>query len=240
MNVLALDTSNRPLSVAVMADDQVLATTTVTVNQKHAAQLLPIIEELMHTVKLTPRDLTRVVVADGPGSYTGLRIGVTTAKTLASTLNIELVGVSSLAAIAANVTTDQQLVTVLFDGRNDNVFAGVYRIVDQQPVAVIADQHIAFEDLLKKLVALDEKVVVLGDLDNFQDRLGQQLGDHFVALPAVWSLPSAAQVGRLGQALPPVTDVDAFVPRYLRLTKAEADWQKQHPEEDHNDYVEKV
>lgn len=240
MKVLALDTSNQTLSVAVMSDDQVLATTTVTTTKKHGAHLLPIIQNLMQTAKLKPAELNRVVVADGPGSYTGLRIGVTTAKTLADTLKIELVGVSSLATIAANIVNETQLVAVLFDGRNDNVFAGVYRIQNGTPVSVIEDQHIPFEKLLPQLKALAEPVVVLGDLDAFTERLKTALEANYIHYPLELSLPSAVQLGRLGQRQAPVSDVNGFVPRYLRLTKAEADWQKQHPEEDSSDYVEKV
>lgn len=240
MKVLALDTSNQTLTVAVMSDDQVLATTTVTTTKKHGAHLLPIIQDLMQVANLKPADLDRVVVADGPGSYTGLRIGVTTAKTLADTLNIELVGVSSLATIAANIISETQLVAVLFDGRNDNVFAGVYRIKNGMPVSVIEDQHIPFEKLLPQIKALNEPVVVLGNLDAFTERLKTALEADFIHYPIELSLPSAAELGRLGQRRTPVSDVKDFVPRYLRLTKAEADWQKQHPEEDSSDYVEKV
>lgn len=240
MKVLALDTSNRPLSVAVLSDDQVLATTTVTITQKHAAHLLPIIESLMKVAGLKPADLDRVVVADGPGSYTGLRIGVTTAKTLADTLKLQLVGVSSLATIAANVMTENQLVAVFFDGRNDHVFAGVYRIKDQQPVTVIEDQHADFGDFLKRIADLNESVVVLGELSAFSERLKSVLADRYLQYPAAFNLPSAVQLARLGNSVAPVADINAFVPRYLRLTKAEADWQKQHPEEDSSNYVEKV
>lgn len=240
MKLLALDTSNQPLSVALMDDDQLLAQTTVTVHPKHASYLQPIIESLMTSVHLEPEDLDRVVVADGPGSYTGLRTAVTTAKTLAATLNIELVGISSIAAIAANILTEGQLVTVLFDGRNDNVFTGLYRIKNGVPEPVIADQHTSFDQWLPQLVATGESVVVLGDLANFEDRLAEQLKAKLITLPAIMSIPQAQQLGRLGLTMTPVADVNAFVPRYLRLTKAEADWRKQHPEEDSSDYVEKV
>ncbi len=240
MKLLALDTSNQPLSVALMDDDQLLAQTTVTVHPKHASYLQPIIESLMTSVHLEPEDLDRVVVADGPGSYTGLRTAVTTAKTLAATLNIDLVGISSIASIAANVFTEGQLVTVLFDGRNDNVFTGLYRIQNGVPVQVIPDQHTAFDQWLPQLAATGEPVVVLGDLANFRDRLAAELKTNFMSLPAIMSIPQAQQIGRLGLNMTPVADINGFVPRYLRLTKAEADWRQQHPEEDSGNYVEKV
>ncbi len=96
MKILALDTSNRPLSVAVLEDDTLLAETTLNMARKHSTTLMPIISEMLQKSDTTPQDLDRIVVSAGPGSYTGLRIGVTAAKTLAFTLNKELVGVSSL------------------------------------------------------------------------------------------------------------------------------------------------
>lgn len=240
MKILAMDTSNQPLSVAVLEDERVLATETVTAEQKHAAYLEPIIERLMTTSKLAPSDLDRIVVADGPGSYTGLRIGVTTAKTLAATLGIELVGVSSLQSIAANIQTEGQLVAVMFDGRNDNVFAGLYRIEDGIPVTVEEDAHQPFSKFLTTLTETEGDVVLLGDTHNFSDRLTDTLGGRAKIAASIFSLPQAAQTARIASQQKPVEDVDGFVPRYLRLTKAEADWQAQHPKEDGSSYVEKI
>ena len=93
MKLLAFDTSSKALSVAILEDEALLAETTLTIKKNHSITLMPVIDFLMQQVDLTPKDLDRVVVAEGPGSYTGLRIAVATAKTLAHTLGIELVGV---------------------------------------------------------------------------------------------------------------------------------------------------
>ena len=98
MKVLAFDTSSKALSLAILEDKQVLAETTINIKKNHSITLMPAIDFLMASLDWTPKDLDRIVVAEGPGSYTGLRIAVATAKTLAHTLNIELVGMSSLLA----------------------------------------------------------------------------------------------------------------------------------------------
>ena len=85
---------------------------------------MPAIDFLMSSLDLTPKDLDRIVVAEGPGSYTGLRIAVATAKTLAHTLNIELVGISSLLALVPR--QQEGLVVPLMDARRNNVYAGFY------------------------------------------------------------------------------------------------------------------
>src|SRR5690554_6176022 len=102
MKILAFDTSNQPMSVAVVEDNKVLAEITVNIKRNHSIQLMPAIDEMLEQAKLTIDDIDRVAVAEGPGSYTGLRIAVTIAKSLAWTKEIELVGVSSLKLVAAN------------------------------------------------------------------------------------------------------------------------------------------
>ncbi|AVK64493.1 tRNA (adenosine(37)-N6)-threonylcarbamoyltransferase complex dimerization subunit type 1 TsaB [Lactobacillus sp. CBA3606] len=241
MKVLAIDTSNRPLSVAVLEDTKVLATTTTNVGRNHSSTLLPIIEAAITQAGLTAAALDRVVVAAGPGSYTGLRIGVTTAKTLAYTLNKELVGISSLAALAGNVVKEGQLVVPVFDARRDNLFTGLYRIVHQRPVPVIADQHVSVTEWCQQLAPYQESIVFIGaDVAITQATLSAQLGDRFVRAQPQLDLPQAAVLGLLGLTATPVQQLHNFVPNYLRLTQAEREWLAKHPKEDHAPYVEKI
>lgn len=102
MKIVAIDTSTKQLSVALSDGKQIVAEASYVTSLNHATKLMPLLERLMTEAKWTPSQLTRVVVADGPGSYTGLRIGATTAKTLAYTLGIELVAVSTLELMAAS------------------------------------------------------------------------------------------------------------------------------------------
>lgn len=241
MKLLAIDTSNRPLSVAVLADTKILATATTNVGRNHSSTLLPIIERALAQAGLEPTDLDRIVVAAGPGSYTGLRIGVTTAKTLAFTLHKELVGISSLAALAGNVVAEGQLVSPLFDARRDNVFTGLYRIKNGRPVAEIEDQHVSIAEWIQKLATYSEPVVFIGaDATMYATVLQAQLGDRFVRAQPQLDLPQASVLGLMGLTAQPVAQLHAFVPNYLRLTQAERDWQAKHPEKDHAPYVEKI
>ena len=122
---------------------------------------MPAIAQLRAEAQWQPADLDRIVVAQGPGSYTGLRIGVTTAKTLASTLHKELVGVSSLAVIAANAREYDGLLIPLFDARRQNVYAGVYRWQAGILENVLPDRHIAMAELAQRF-ANEKKVRFIG------------------------------------------------------------------------------
>jgi len=241
MKLLAIETSNRPLSVAVLDDTKVLATTTTNVGRNHSSTLLPIIEKSISQAGLTADELDRVVVAAGPGSYTGLRIGVTTAQTLAFTLHKELVGLSSLAVLAGNIVTEGQLVAPLFDARRDNIFTGLYRIQAGQPVTELPDQHISVAEWCQQLAAYQESIVFVGsDVAQYADALQTQLGSQFVRAQPQLDLPQAVVLGLMGRTATPVAKIHDFVPNYLRLTQAEREWLAKHPKEDHAPYVEKI
>lgn len=190
---------------------------------------MPAIDFLMASVDLQPSDLGRIVVAQGPGSYTGLRVAVATAKTLAYTLNIELVGVSSLYALAAAADFDG-LVVPIMDARRNNVYAGFYK----NGQLVKADQHMSFTAVLEAVKA-EAKVMFVGEVDNFRDQIEEAL-PQAVILPV---LPSAYAIGKYGQSLEPA-DVDSFVPNYLKRVEAEENWLKTHKEDSTADYVKRI
>ena len=231
MKVLALDTSNRPLSVAAVEDQQVLANLTTTVHRRHSGDLLPIVARLISSAGWQPQDLDRVVVASGPGSYTGIRIACTTAKVLAFTLGIKLVSVSSLRTLALNVRAEEgALVDPVFDARNNNVYTGLYQIKNQQPVSVIKDQHVSIPNWIKQLQAINAPIIGVGDADHFRKSFQRARGDQFHLISGLDNLPQAAELGIFGENQKPVKNIDHFIPNYLRLTRAQADWWKRHPD----------
>lgn len=241
MKILAIDTSNHPMSVALVEDEQLLATTTLNMVRNHSIYLMPAISKLFELVKWQPTDLDRVAVAQGPGSYTGVRIAVTTAKVLADTEKIDLVGVSSLAVLARNVVpTAKAVIVPFFDARRGNVFAGAYQWEDGTLVNKIADQHLGIDTLLDQLAKLDRPVVLVGQMTDKIRAKFDQLPANVNLLPRTYSIPSTYQLAIAGEKESPVEDIDPFVPHYLRITEAEANWQKLHPGETRKNYVREV
>ncbi|MFZ2543990.1 MAG: tRNA (adenosine(37)-N6)-threonylcarbamoyltransferase complex dimerization subunit type 1 TsaB, partial [Lactococcus raffinolactis] len=197
--------------------------------------LMPAIDFLMTNAGLQPEDLDRIAVAQGPGSYTGLRIAVTTAKTLASTLNIDLVGVSSLAAIAANVDVAGKVVP-LIDARRQNVYAGIY----ENGTSISQEHHVELDKLMDTLKT-EERLYFTGELANFRELISQTLPQAKFVENAERRLPNAYQIARLGAGYEPVI-VDAFVPEYLKKVEAEEKWLETHAEDQGNDthYIHKI
>ncbi|UDM31848.1 tRNA (adenosine(37)-N6)-threonylcarbamoyltransferase complex dimerization subunit type 1 TsaB [Lentilactobacillus laojiaonis] len=240
MKTLAIDTSNQPLSIAVLDGNELLTELTMTTHKKHAEFINGVIADLVKKANLQPSDLDRIVVAEGPGSYTGIRMAVTVAKTLSMTLNIELVMVSSLLSLSLNVDSDKYLINPIFDGRNNNMFTGLYQRQQGKLINVIEDQHTNVDDWLKKLKNFDQPIIILGQTESFIDTYKKTLNNQVVVANSLTNIPRAAKMGIYSNNLEPVNDINSVVPKYLRLTKAEADWQKLHPKEGDENYVEKI
>ena len=218
MKVLAFDTSSKALSLAILEDKQVLAETTINIKKNHSITLMPAIDFLMASLDWTPKDLDRIVVAEGPGSYTGLRIAVATAKTLAHTLNIELVGMSSLLALVPY--QQEGLFVPLMDARRNNVYAGFY----ENAKPVMPEAHLSFERVIE-LIKGASQVTFVGEVGPFVE----QIQEHLPRTNFKETLPNAANLALL------TWDKEAdslhdFVPNYLKRVEAEENWLKNHTE----------
>lgn len=231
---LGIETANTPLSVAVVKDGKVVAEMIQNIKLTHSAGAMPAIEEILARVGIKPNELDAIAVSEGPGSYTGVRIGVTLAKTLAWTLQKPLVGISSLKAIAANASLYNGLVCPIFDARRGNVYTGVYQ--GQALEAIVEDYHTHITDLLERLKALEAPILFVGtDVDIFWDNIVEVLGDTAVRAPFSLDLPRATEVIRVAtkMELPSVEATHHFVPQYKRIAEAEANWLKEQKEKEH-------
>lgn len=241
MKTLAIDTSNQTLAVAVVDGQEVLGQSQTMAIKNHSTALMPAIDGLMQAVGMAPKELEQIVVAKGPGSYTGLRIGVTTAKTLAQTLNIPLIGVSSLKAVAANCVGVSQVIVPLFDARRQNVYAGAYQWHNGTLETRIKDQHISLSELLTQLKAVDgQEVLFVGaDTIKFKDMIEAELPTAQINQVSLWNYPNGVVLAAIAKEEAPVASIHDFVPDYLKLVEAEEKWLASH-EPGVDAYVEKI
>lgn len=231
---LGIETANAPLSVAVVKDGKVVAEVVQNIKLTHSAGAMPAVEAILAKAGLKPIDIDAIAVSEGPGSYTGVRIGATLAKTLAWTLKKPLVGVSSLKSLAANASLYNGIICPLFDARRSNVYAAVYRGATLE--TVVEDYHDHIDGLLQRLKALAEPVLFVGaDVDVFWDKIVEILGDHANRAPFSYDLPRACEVIRLAceGELPSIEATHHFVPQYKRIAEAEANWLKEQKEKAH-------
>lgn len=231
---LGIETANTPLSIAVVKDGKVVAEMVQNIKLTHSAGAMPAIEEILARIDVRPNDLDAIAVSEGPGSYTGVRIGVTLAKTLAWTLQKPLVGVSSLKTLAANAALYNGLICPIFDARRGNVYTAVYQGGTLE--ALVEDHHAHIDDLLVRLKALEQPILFVGtDVDIFWENIVQILGEHAVLAPFSIDLPRATEVIHLAtkMELPSVEATHHFVPQYKRIAEAEANWLKEQKEKKH-------
>lgn len=224
MIYLGIDTSNSPLAIALMEDGVVLIEETSNLKINHSLTAMPAIEEMMKKAKVLPADLTHIAVAEGPGSYTGVRIGLTIAKTLAWSLKIPLHPVSSLKVLAANGQGFPGLVCPLMDARRGTAFIGLYEGVSLEPV--LADQHSDMKEFLLKAKELGLPILFTGiDTALHEKLIIDVLGEaaHFSGIQN--RLPRASNLILLAQDSEE-RDVHHAVPEYRRITEAEANYNK--------------
>lgn len=213
MITLTIDTTTQVLGVALFKNDQFIKELTKETRNNHGSFLMPTIEELLSDTEVKVTDLERIVVAHGPGSYTGTRIGVTTAKTLAWSLNIPVFTISSLTALSAYGQPDGQLFCTMIDARRKSVYAGVYRWIDGKLKCEMEEQHITIDSLLAKFGA-NEVVFISPDAENLQDSFPKS--SYFVE--DVKQSPCHLY---LKDEWITHEDVHHVTPNYLRMTEAE-------------------
>lgn len=216
MNYLMIDTSNQPMSVAVMQDDNVLSEINSNLKKNHSVQLMPAIEQVIAESQLDKTDINAIVVAEGPGSYTGLRIGVTVAKTLAYALNTELYGVSSLKTLAATAEEDGRLIVPIFDARREAVYTGIYQYQAGQIVEVEADQYLPIKELLSLLHEKGQAYKFIG-IDT----------EHLNHLLDSSCEPNIPQAKLMKTLINTPANVHQFKPNYIKLSEAERNWLNQ-------------
>ncbi|MFJ7936722.1 tRNA (adenosine(37)-N6)-threonylcarbamoyltransferase complex dimerization subunit type 1 TsaB [Sporosarcina sp. NPDC096371] len=225
---LGIDTANTPLSIAIVKDGELLVEETSSMAINHSLRAMPAIEELLAKVGIKPTDIDAIAVSEGPGSYTGVRIGVTIAKTLAWTLDKPLVGVSSLKVLAANVLFFNGIICSVVDARRNNVYAGAYHSNDGELTAVIEDGHYSLEEVIQKLGKQDGPIVFVGkDAGMHEQQLVEKLGKRAMIAPLHFNLPRASSLVYIAAQSGQESDVHAFVPEYRRMAEAEANWLKE-------------
>ncbi|MCI1290649.1 MAG: tRNA (adenosine(37)-N6)-threonylcarbamoyltransferase complex dimerization subunit type 1 TsaB [Lactobacillus sp.] len=248
MKILSISTATSNLSVALTENERTVAAAEETDRRNHSEHLDPLINQLLKQAGWQLADIDRFAVALGPGSYTGLRIGVTTVKMFASILNKELVGLSTLAILADNFAHSDQLVVAALDARNDNFFAGAYIFKNGQPTNVVPDGHYHLDKLLAAIKQAAQEqgkknVILAGSgLSERSEALQAALPD--LSLTFAQDQDNQVHASHLGQLArsAKILDPDQVLPRYLRRTQAEMDWHRKtgKPFGQDSDYVEEV
>lgn len=222
MLTLAIECATKTIGLALLDEEDVRAELYIRSERHHSEVLLTTIEQLFHMTGKAPEEVDLLACTVGPGSFTGLRIGVSTVKGLALAMSVPVVGVSTLEALAVNALLSPGLTCTLLDAGNNQVYAGLFRIgPDGLPQAVTEEKLI---DITKYLKDLDqEEIFFLGDGALRHETLINKSRRYFVCGSGQHRLLGSA-VGLIGLHRfrnGNILDTSTFAPRYLRLSGAE-------------------
>lgn len=234
MVLLALDTATRVAGVALRNQEMLLLEKFVNLGLTHSQTLMPAIDQLLGEAGLSPRQLTALAVTHGPGSFTGLRIGLATVRTLAQVLNLPVVPVSTLDVLAAGCWGAQGLVCPLLDARKNQTYTALYRVTGRGPEPITPYQALSLEELIQRLQETAGPVYLVGDgVPVFGPALHKCLGERIVTVPEPARWPRAAWLAELAwQRLAAGEGLhwSQLEPMYLRQSEAEETWQKRQGE----------
>lgn len=194
MKILVIDTSCKTSMAALVENGNLIASISLNDSKTHSVKMLPSIEYILNASGVEPKEINAIAVTNGPGSYTGLRIGVTTAKTFAYTLKIPVIGINTLDALAASCMpqSDGTIVCPMIDARNARVYAAVYK----KGEILQETQALDCIELCDKLKLIEtERILFTGDGSVANKQLiKEQLRERAFFVSAEMSLGSPASL----------------------------------------------
>lgn len=231
MPILALDTATLVSSVALTTPDTLVAELTIQTKLTHSELLMPHIDQLLTAARVQKNALKAIAVSIGPGSFTGLRIGLASAKAMAYALKLPIVGVPTLQALAFNCPVPGIYLAPLLDAQKGNVYFAVYSWQNGEFREVKPASVGAFDQVLEELIHMDQQVIVMGESAvMYGDRIKQAGGKVTVAPPHM-VMPRAASVGLVGYQMfnsGIQHEVMTMEPLYIRRSEAEELWEQRH------------
>lgn len=232
MNVLAIDTSNQIMGVAILKDNIVIGEVVTNLTKNHSVRLMPAIHQLMNDIQMKPDQLDEIVVAKGPGSFTGVRIGLATAKAMAWSLDIPIKGVSSLETLAYQGSFFSSYICPFFDARRGMVYTGLYEWKqDQDQIELIGEElNLSMDEWLVRLAKENKQVLFLSqDIELHRSKIIEKMGDLAIIPDANFHIAKPSHLALAGKRKT-ADKTHALTPNYLRLVEAEANWLKAQKE----------
>ncbi len=230
MYILAIDSATPVAGLALLDDQKVIREEFINFKKTHSETLMPGIDRLMREVELTPGDLGAIAVTIGPGSFTGLRIGLATAKGLSMSCGKPLIGISTLDVLASNIVFSDHLVCPLLDARKQEVYTAFYAADRDYPRRLTPDLACSPQEAATRARELAEsigkrRITMLGDgFYPYEEYFREYFKEDIQVAPGPLMLPRAAALGSLAWLRAKQKSFDdtfALRPVYVRLSEAE-------------------
>ena len=231
MRILAIDSTANTSTVAVLEDDRLLSLFSANIKNTHSETLLPMVKSVLDTLKLTVSDIDAFAVSEGPGSFTGVRIGVATVKGLAFGKDKKCVGVSTIEALAQNLEGFEGIVCPIMNARRGQVYTGAFL----NGTRIVEDQCMMLCDLIPMLEKHGVPVYFVGDGYSLIEKMENPL---FAKTPEVLRYQNAFSVGKVAYNKlmnGEFTTDEGLRVEYLRKAQAEREREEKLEREKNNE-----
>lgn len=229
MKILAIDTSATAASVAVAQEDKIIGEYFINTSLTHSQTLIPMAEQLLKSVSMSIKDLDAVAVNVGPGSFTGVRIGVSAAKGIAFADELPCISVSTLQSMAYNMLENDCIVCAVMDARCQQVYNAMFRIKGKSVERLTDDRALSLEDLRIELERVDDKVVLVGDGTEITEKYLNGAFPNVVSAPINKRMQNASSTALVACEMfkdGKTISSSELMPIYLRLPQAQRELNK--------------
>lgn len=224
MKILAIDTSGSNCSVAIIDDEKIISDFNLNTGTTHSQNLMPMLEQIQSFTNIELKDIDAIACCIGPGSFTGIRIGIATVKGIALSLNKPVVAVSSLDGLAYNIPYFDGTICSIIDAKNENVYSGIYSF-GQMPSLKQGYISDSIFTLIENLKNVDDKIFFIGDGSiAYHDKLKDAFGENAFFAPTHLNTQFATSIARAAISdakLNKFISCDELTPLYLKKSQAE-------------------
>jgi len=227
MKVLGIDTSSNATSIAVIEDNKLICEYTINTKTTHSQKLMPMIENMLKISEVNVNDMDMIAICQGPGSFTGLRIGMATAKALSHVNNLPIVGVNSLELLAGNMDLSDKKICSILDAQRTQVYMGQYKFENNKLVELKSVDVVEIDELLEELKSSNEEWILVGEaVYKYEDKI-KEIQNIYVPAPShnvnkASSLCTIA-MNKYNQNID-VYDCYTINPVYIRKSQAEVQY----------------
>ncbi len=224
MKILSIDASTISAGAAVIDEGKVLGEITTNTKITHSQKLMVVIDQLLNDLDIKMDEMDAIAVSIGPGSFTGVRIGMATAMGLARAKGIGLIGVSSLEGLANNVSNFDGLICPIQDARRNQIYTSFFR----NAVREEEDLVLEVDDFVKLANSKNEKLILVGpDAHLFYEHIKENVESEVILVSHQHAYPRAASIGMVASKK---ETVQSIKPNYVRKSQAERAYEEKHGE----------
>lgn len=223
MKILGIETSSKICAVALSEDDKLIKEKILEDENTHSVKLMPLVDELLKETKVNIKDIDLLACDKGPGSFTGIRIGIATIKAFVDVTNKNVIGITSLETLAYNVEQDG-IICAIIDAKNENVYCGFFERNENEIKQIEDLQFENINNILKHAKELSKKIVFVGNASEvYKDMIKSELNDKAIFLEDREKNKLNARNINLAafNKKEKAGGTNSLIPMYLRVSSAE-------------------